>query len=194
MPAFGATWSEFDILGLIFGPGQTGDVTAKINGVPVSETVTYYGGDLSLLNLIGGNSGGTLSWTWNFTKSFFTFAGGPGNKPTCAGQTLRSIGNELTGGFFTGQAAETSLRAASVYQTAGALQYAAGRPNSLGGIGLICPSCSSVFRSMMSKAEFLGEASEAVPLVETSYAAGSSIPEVSAQARSGECSAAFPVF
>ncbi len=134
------------------------------------------------------------SWAWTFTKSFFTFAGGPGNKPTCAGQTLRSIGNELTGGFFTSQAAETSLKAASIYQTAAALQYAASKPNSLGGIGLICPSCSSVFRSMMSKAKFLGEASEALPLIETSYAAGSSIPEVSAQARSGECAAALPIF
>jgi hypothetical protein len=134
------------------------------------------------------------SWSWNFTKSFFTFAGGPGNKPTCAAQTLRSIGNELTGGFFTGQATEASLKTASVYQTAKALQYAAGRPNSLGGIGLICPLCSSVFRGMMSKAEFLGEASEAVPLAETSYAAANSIPEVSTQARNGECAAALPVF
>ena len=29
------------------------------------------------------------SWAWNFTKLFFTFAGGPGNVPTCAGQALR---------------------------------------------------------------------------------------------------------
>jgi RHS repeat-associated protein len=143
---------------------------------------------------LDGGAGRNSSWTWNFTKSFFTFAGGPGNKPTCAGQTLRSIANDMAGGLFRSQAAETSLKAASVYQTAAALQYAAGRPNSLGGIGLICPSCSSVFRSMMSNAEFLGEASEAVPLIETSYAAGSSIPEVSGQARSGECAAAFPIF
>jgi hypothetical protein len=47
---------------------------------------------------------------------------------------------------------------------------------------------------MASEAEFLGEVSEAVPLIETSYAAASSIPEVSAQAQSGECAAAFPVF
>ena len=47
---------------------------------------------------------------------------------------------------------------------------------------------------MMTKAEVLGELSEAVPLIETSFAAGNSIPEVSAQARSGECAAALPVF
>ena len=135
-----------------------------------------------------------FTWAWNFTKSFFTFAGGPGNKPTCAGQTLRAIGNELTGGFLGSQAAETSLKAASVYQAGAALNYAANQTNTLGGIGLICPQCSSVFRGMMSQAEVLGELSEAVPLVETSVAAGNSIPEVSAQARNGECSAAFPVF
>jgi hypothetical protein len=65
------------------------------------------------------------SWAWTFTKSFFTFAGGPGNMPTCAGQTLRSIGNELTGNFFNSQAAEKTLSAASAAQTARALQYAA---------------------------------------------------------------------
>jgi hypothetical protein len=141
-----------------------------------------------------GRDANNSSWAWNFTKSFFTFAGGPGNKPTCAGQTLRSIGNELTGNFFKAQAAETSLKAASVYQTASAWQYAASATNTLGGKDLICPQCSSIFRGMMTKAEVLGELSEAVPLIETSYAAGSSIPEVSSQARSGECSAAFPVF
>jgi hypothetical protein len=46
----------------------------------------------------------------------------------------------------------------------------------------------------MSEAEFLGEASEAIPLIETSYAAGSSMPEVSGQARNGEYAAALPVF
>jgi len=45
----------------------------------------------------------------------------------------------------------------------------------------------------MSKAEFLGDISEAVPLIDTSVAAGKSIPEVSAQARNGECAAAFPI-
>lgn len=48
--------------------------------------------------------------------------------------------------------------------------------------------------SMISKAEFLGEASEAVPLAEVSHAAVSSVPEVTSQARNGDCSAAFPVF
>ncbi|HVI07862.1 MAG TPA: RHS repeat-associated core domain-containing protein [Candidatus Binatia bacterium] len=179
-------------------------------GIPatVQETVVVNGDDGSVTETIlnsfptieqfsdnpttAANNG--FTWAWNFTKSFFTFAGGPGNKPTCAGQTLRAIGNELTGGFLGSQAAETSLKAASVYQAGAALNYAANQTNTLGGIGLICPQCSSVFRGMMSQAEVLGELSEAVPLVETSVAAGNSIPEVSAQARNGECSAAFPVF
>jgi len=54
--------------------------------------------------------------------------------------------------------------------------------------------CSSTFRSMMSKSEVLGEAAEGVALVDVSYAAGKSIPDVSAQARAGTCAAAFPVF
>jgi uncharacterized protein RhaS with RHS repeats len=62
---FGANWNEFGILGLLLGPGQTGDVTAKINDVPVSETVTCYGGDLSILNLSQGG------WWGTFASTFF---------------------------------------------------------------------------------------------------------------------------
>jgi len=135
------------------------------------------------------------SWLWSFTTSFFSFAGGPGNIPTCAGQTLRNIGDELAGGDpTTSQAAETSFKAASAIQAGRALNYAANRTNTLGGTGLICPECSSTFRSMMSKSEVLGEAAEGVALVDVSYAAGKSIPDVSAQARAGTCAAAFPVF
>jgi hypothetical protein len=100
----------------------------------------------------------------------------------------------MAGGLSQSQAGETMLKAFGLGQAARALKYAAGRINSLGGIGLICPSCSSVFRSMMSKAELLGEASEALPLAELSVAAVRSIPEVWEQARNGECAAAFPVF
>ena len=92
------------------------------------------------------------------------------------------------------QAVETSLKAASTYQTARAVSYAAGRTNTLGGTGLICPECSSVFKGMMSKAEFLGEASEGAALVDVSKAAIKSIPDVMGQAQNGTCAAAFPVF
>ena len=158
-----------------------------------------YPGYFTLITLPGFNSaddsgGGNSSWAWTFTKSFFTFAGGPGNVPTCAGQTIRQIGSELLGGSADSQAAETSLKAAATYKTAKAIQYAAGRTNTFGGVGLICPACSSVFRSIMSKAEFLGEASEAVPVAEVSYEAAASIPGVAAQARNGSCAAAFPIF
>ena len=46
----------------------------------------------------------------------------------------------------------------------------------------------------MSKAEFLGDLSEAVIPFDISKAAASSIPEVMGQARNGECAAAFPIF
>jgi hypothetical protein len=144
----------------------------------------------------GDNSTSLASWTLSFTNSFLTFSGGPGNIPTCAEQTLKSMGNELLFGSASGAtvSAETTLKAASIKQAARAATYAAAQPNSLGGTGLICPRCSSVFRSMMSKAEVLGEASEALPLAEVSIAAGKSIPEVGEQAREGTCAAAFPIF
>ncbi len=144
-------------------------------------------------NSIASSLNYNLSYIGSFAMSFFTFAGGPGNKPTCAGQTLRSIGNELTGGFIPSQAAETSLKAAGVYQAGRALNYAANQTNTLGGIGLICPQCSSVFRSMATKAEVLGELSEAVPIAETGVAAWNATWDVGKEALNGQCAAAFPV-
>jgi RHS repeat-associated protein len=130
-----------------------------------------------------------------FTESFFTFAGGPGNKPTCAGQALRSIATELVGGVEAGApAAETALKAGSMKQAARAATYAASRPNSLGGVGLVCPRCSFVFRSMILKSEVLDFAGEAVLPVEASVAAWNARAEVQEQARAGACSAAFPIF
>ena len=46
----------------------------------------------------------------------------------------------------------------------------------------------------MSKAETLGEAAEGVGAVDMSIASGSSIGPVAADARKGNCAAAFPVF
>ncbi len=46
----------------------------------------------------------------------------------------------------------------------------------------------------MSKAEFLADASELVPLGEAAVAGVESVPEVMDQARTGTCAAAFPVF
>jgi len=54
------------------------------------------------------------SWAWNFTKSFFTFAGGPGNVPTCAGQALRHMGEILNP--FTPGASTAAEAAAPVAQ------------------------------------------------------------------------------
>jgi RHS repeat-associated protein len=88
---FGSNWNEFGILATLLGPGQTGDVAATVNGVPVSETMTYYGGDLSILNLIGGSD----SWGWNFTKSLFgnfSLSTKPG---TCLGVFVDTAGAPL---------------------------------------------------------------------------------------------------
>ena len=189
-PVFGFIGTSGGPLSFVIGTIES----SMLGGTSDSTTLIFAGTPFNGVNLsnMGSNSGG--SWLWTATKSFFTFAGGPGNKPTCAGQALRAIASELTGGLIGSQAAEGSLKAAGTFQTARAMSYAAGRRNVAGGIGLICPNCSSVFRSMMAKAELLGELSEVVPLVETSYAASSSIPEVTDQARNGGCTAAFPIF
>jgi hypothetical protein len=142
------------------------------------------------------NGTSASSWWWTFTTSFFTFSGGPGNVPTCAGQTLKYIGDEMLPltHLAKSQTAEAALKGASVAQNARAWAYAANQVNTYGGQGLICPSCSSVFRSIASKAEVLGEASEALPVLEAGYYAGKSIPGRMTEARNGTCAAAFPVF
>jgi hypothetical protein len=58
---WGRAWDEFSILDMILGPGQTTDVASSINGVPVGETVTFFSGDLSLLDLIGAGGSGNSS-------------------------------------------------------------------------------------------------------------------------------------
>jgi RHS repeat-associated protein len=196
----GGHWDQYDtITGIFQQNGVVTQINYTVNGVNyscttgdcgVGGTLEQFDQTLNTYNQMAAND----SWAWAFTMSFFTFAGGPGNKPTCAGQTLRDIRDELTGDFFKAQAAEQTLKTAGTAQAARAMKYAASRPNSLGGTGLICARCSSVFRSMIGKAEFLGEASEALPVLEAGYAAGKSIPGVSAQARNGECAAALPVF
>ena len=133
----------------------------------------------------------TIDWALTFTTSFFTFAGGPGNKPTCAGQALKQIVKDLNP--FAHQGAEMVGQAARQAQMARALQYAAGRPNVAGGIGLICPQCSSVFRGMMSKAKLLGEIGDGFLAIEVSVAANSARKDVSEQARNGDCAAALPI-
>lgn len=40
-------------------------------------------------------------------QSLIKFSGGPGNVPTCAGQTLRHVGNELIRGFLISHGAES---------------------------------------------------------------------------------------
>jgi RHS repeat-associated protein len=140
----------------------------------------------------GGGSQGGGAWVWNFTKEFFKVSGGPQNLPTCAEQALHQISDDLNP--FTHQAADMVGKAASQARTAQALKYAASRPNAAGGIGLICPKCSSVFRKMMAQAEFLGEAADGLFTLEVDKAAWNARKDVSAQARNGECAAAVPIF
>ena len=65
-----------------------------------------------------------------------------------------------------------------------ALSYAAGRPNVMGGIGLLNPFKSSVFRNLMGLSEKLGDAA---PEVNAVYATGHAVINASVAAYNGEC-------
>jgi RHS repeat-associated protein len=171
---------------------NTGTIFVQVPYEDSSVGYVYYGADFSLVASGGGGGNSSSSWLWTATKSFFTFAGGRGNKPTCAEQALKQIASDLNP--FAHQGAEIAGQATSQAQMARALQYAASRPNAAGGIGLICPQCSSVFRGMMSKAEVLGELGTAYLALEVSKASVVATVDVSGQARNGECAAVLPVF
>ena len=136
-------------------------------------------------------------WWGTFVKSFFTFAGGPGNKPTCAGQALYHMAEDLNpfkpGIEYDAPAARGLAVSRGVAQTETAVDaYIADR-------GLTVPLRSSVVRSMITKgaeaAVAAGEMADvAVQTAAVDYAALKSTYLTSMEARGGGCSAAFPVF
>lgn len=148
-------WDEFDLLGMILGPGQTTDVTTSINGVAANETITYYPRDLSLLDLTGGNSSG--STTWLQTKVFFQALGRnfidefkPGGCVNAFGKATVNALNPFSPSLSSAGEGTAAVLAASKYNAA--VQYAASATNYLGGTGLIYPMKSSVVRSMLADA------------------------------------------
>jgi RHS repeat-associated protein len=75
--------------------------------------------------------------TWVGIMSFFTFLGGPGNKPTCAEKALTQVAGEVVGPIFNHPALEAGAKGASQIQAGRALKYAANRVNTHGGTGLL---------------------------------------------------------
>ncbi|HEV2224113.1 MAG TPA: RHS repeat-associated core domain-containing protein, partial [Candidatus Acidoferrales bacterium] len=146
-----------------------------------------------------GNNGS--SWWGTFAKSFFTFAGGPGNVPTCAGQALRHMGeilNPFTPGVSTAaDAAAPVAQAAAINR--GVAQTQAGIDAYIATRGLTVPLRSSVVRAMAVEG---GEgavaagarANFAVQTAAVDYAAVKSGYLTSKEALSGQCAAAFPIF
>ena len=141
------------------------------------------------------------SWTWNFTKSFFTLAGGPGNVPTCAGQALRHMGETLNP--FTPSASSVAEGVAPVAQAVainrGIAQTQAGIDAYVAERGLTVPLRSSIVRGMAAEgaegAVAVGaRANLAVATVAVDYAAVNSTITTAGEARNGDCTAAFPVF
>ena len=140
-----------------------------------------------------GDDGGS-SWTWTLTKSFFTFAGGPGDVPTCAGQALAHMGEILNP--FSPSPAATATVAAPVAQ---AIAINRGVANTQAGVdayvatrGLTVPLRSSVVRGMIAEgaegAVAAGaRANVAVQTFAIDYAAIDSTIRTSEEARSGQC-------
>jgi RHS repeat-associated protein len=139
-------------------------------------------------------------WGWSFTRSFFTFAGGPGGKPTCTGQALSHIGNTLnpfTPGVSTAtDAAAPVAQAMAINQSVAQTQ--AGIDAYIGAKGLTVPLRSSIVRAMAAEgaegAVAAGaRANLAVQTIAIDYAAVNSAITTSGEARNGQCAAAFPV-
>ncbi len=140
------------------------------------------------------NTADSSSWPGTFANAFFKLSGGPGGVPTCAEAALGNIADELAGGLFKGIATEQAAKAASAFTMASAWKYAAGRPNSWGGVGLIKPLASGTFRALSGAAELLGEVGVAITVYDTVKVANNSIRETAKMAQSGACAAAFPVY
>jgi hypothetical protein len=141
------------------------------------------------------------SWAWTFTKSFYTFAGGPGNVPTCAGQALRHIGEILNpfvpGASTAAEAVAPVAQAVAINQ--GVAQTQAGIDAYVAARGLTVPLRSSVVRAMAAEgAEGTvaagSRANLAVQTLAVDYAAINSTITTAGEARNGQCAAAFPIF
>ena len=142
-----------------------------------------------------------FSWAITCTKSFFTFAGGPGNVPTCAGEALRSIGNTLNP-FTPGVSTAADLAAPVVQGVAisqGIVQAQTGIDAYIAARGLTVPLRSSVVRAMATQGaeEAVAAGTRANVAVQTfaiDYAAVKSGFATSKEALNGQCAAAFPIF
>lgn len=142
-----------------------------------------------------------FSWAITFTKSFFTLAGGPGNVPTCAGEALRSIGNTLNP-FAPGVSSAAEVAgpvAQGIAINQGLAQTQAGVDAYIAARGLTVPLRSSVVRTMIAQGaegaiEAGTKANVAAQTLAIDYAAAKSTVTTSAEARNGQCAAAFPIF
>jgi RHS repeat-associated protein len=148
-----------------------------------------------------GPPGGNNSWLWTAIKSFFTFGGGPGNVPTCAGQALRHMGNTLnpfTPGVSTAtEAAAPVAQAVAINQ--GIAQTQVGIDAYVATKGLTVPLRSSIVRAMAAEgaegAVAAGaRANLAVQTLAVDYAAINSTITTAGEARNGQCAAALPIF
>jgi hypothetical protein len=141
-----------------------------------------------------------VSWWGTFLSSFIQLSGGPGNKPTCAGQAIRHMAdtlNPLTPGVSTATelAAPVAQGVAinrSLAQTTAAIdEYIVQQ-------GLTVPLRSKVVqKAIVAGAEdavAVGQkANVAVQMFAVDYAAVKSAILTSFEARGGACAAAFPV-
>jgi len=144
---------------------------------------------------------GAPGWWGTFLSEFAKLSGGPGGKPTCAGQALSHMAdtlNPLTPGVSTATelvapvAQGVAINRSLAQTTAAIDEYIVQQ-------GLTVPLRSSVVRNAISlgveDAVAAGQrANVAVQTFAVGYAAFMSMLTTMSEARSGGCAAAFPVF
>jgi RHS repeat-associated protein len=195
-------WDEFGLLNM----GSTTVSQPVYSGPPDDLTLVGYNTytvpgaafTVAMLPLVNAQQ---TSWWGTFARSFFMFAGGPGNVPTCAGQALRQIGENLNP-FSPGSSTAADLAAPAAQAVAvnrGLTQTTAAIDEYITQQGLIVPLRSSVVRTAIATgtedAVAAGaRASLAVQTVAVDIAAFRSLLTTMGEARNGGCAAAFPTF
>jgi hypothetical protein len=184
-----------------FAPAQSADDVTNVYAILGSgvDTIARYLPNSIVSSLFVPTKKST--WAWDFAKSFFTFAGGPGNLPTCAGQALRHMGETLNP--FTPSPSTVAEAAAPVVQAVainqGIAQTHAGIDAYIATRGLSVPLRSSIVRTMAAEgaegAVAAGaRANLAVQTLAVDYAAISSTITTAGEVRNGQCAAALPIF
>jgi hypothetical protein len=194
---FGGVGNQFSLLNIpivVYGwiPYPSDLPGVGVGDLPPDESATA--NTYSYWGPIQVGSGFDIDWGWyrTFATEFFRLSGGPGNVPTCAGQALGDIADDVLNPVPTEPSAADAGKLAAAYGAAvqynRTYAYAAAR-------GLTFPQNSRVFGKMLEGSRSLAEETGVGSIaVATSFSAGYRTYTTSAAARNGGCAAALPIF